>query len=274
MLPPGWWKRQHPWKQQFLNLLERTHTHTKNNPQKLANSCPALSGLRVTSVILILACSTYLWILDHISTVVNNQRKHNLPYNQLFCYHLLSVSPLVAQMLKKSACNAGDLGLILGSGRSKDGNPLQYSCQENSMDRLSSRGSQRIGHDWVTNILSLCHSSFCLLHLFSGLYRLQPLPLRRYPWNQPCCSPDLFKSLSLNLLHCAQPLVSLTVSRSGLLCPLTHLWGDAEVEFDVIKAQKEVGLPQVSVSQVELVLLLQLLIGGWPKIILCLETIS
>ena len=37
-----------------------------------------------------------------------------------------------------SACNAGDLGLIPGSGRSpgeENGNPLQYSCLENSMDR-------------------------------------------------------------------------------------------------------------------------------------------
>ena len=34
---------------------------------------------------------------------------------------------------KESACSAGDLGLILGSGRSPgegNGNPLQYSCQE------------------------------------------------------------------------------------------------------------------------------------------------
>ena len=38
---------------------------------------------------------------------------------------------------KESACNAGDLGLILGSGRSPgegNCNPLQYSCLENSMD--------------------------------------------------------------------------------------------------------------------------------------------
>ena len=38
---------------------------------------------------------------------------------------------------KASACNAGDLGLIPGSGRSPgegNGNPLQYSCLENSMD--------------------------------------------------------------------------------------------------------------------------------------------
>ena len=40
--------------------------------------------------------------------------------------------------VKASARNAGDLGLIPGSGRSPgegNGNPLQYSCLENSMDR-------------------------------------------------------------------------------------------------------------------------------------------
>ena len=39
---------------------------------------------------------------------------------------------------KESACNTGDLSLILGSGRSLgegNGYPLQYSCLENSMDR-------------------------------------------------------------------------------------------------------------------------------------------
>ena len=39
---------------------------------------------------------------------------------------------------KESAWNAGELGLIPGSGRSTgegNGNPLQYSCLENSMDR-------------------------------------------------------------------------------------------------------------------------------------------
>ena len=36
------------------------------------------------------------------------------------------------------ACNAGDAGLILGSGQSpggEHGNPLQYSCLGNPMDR-------------------------------------------------------------------------------------------------------------------------------------------
>ena len=39
--------------------------------------------------------------------------------------------------VKASACNAGDLGSIPGSGRfprEGNGNPLQYSCLENPMD--------------------------------------------------------------------------------------------------------------------------------------------
>ena len=39
---------------------------------------------------------------------------------------------------KEFACNAGDLGSIPGLGRSPGGghgNPLQYSCLENPMDR-------------------------------------------------------------------------------------------------------------------------------------------
>ena len=39
---------------------------------------------------------------------------------------------------KESACNAGDAGLIPGSGRSLGGghgNSLQYSCLEDPMDR-------------------------------------------------------------------------------------------------------------------------------------------
>ena len=39
---------------------------------------------------------------------------------------------------KESACNAGDLGSIPGLGRSPgggNGNPLQYSCLENPIDR-------------------------------------------------------------------------------------------------------------------------------------------
>ena len=57
-------------------------------------------------------------------------------------------------MVKASAYNAGDLGSIPGLGRSPgegNGNALQCSCLENSMDRepcrLQSMGSQRVGHN-------------------------------------------------------------------------------------------------------------------------------
>ena len=64
----------------------------------------------------------------------------------------------------ESACNAGRHGLIPGSGRSLgegNGNPLQYSCLKNCMDkkkkkrlawtekpgRLQFLGSQRVRHN-------------------------------------------------------------------------------------------------------------------------------
>ena len=52
--------------------------------------------------------------------------------------HVLTKLPWEGKDGKESACKAGDLGLIPGSGRSTgegNGNPLQYSCLENSMDR-------------------------------------------------------------------------------------------------------------------------------------------
>ena len=55
---------------------------------------------------------------------------------------------------KESTCNAGDLGLIPGSERSPaegNGNPLQYSCLGNPVDRgpggLQSMGLQRVRHN-------------------------------------------------------------------------------------------------------------------------------
>ena len=51
---------------------------------------------------------------------------------------LLSICFPDSSNTKESACNAGDLGSIPGLGRSigeGNGNPHQYSCQENSMER-------------------------------------------------------------------------------------------------------------------------------------------
>ena len=58
---------------------------------------------------------------------------------------------------KESACNVGDPGSTPGSGSSPgegNGNPLQYSCLENPMDRgvwqATVHGVTRVGHDLVT----------------------------------------------------------------------------------------------------------------------------
>ena len=56
---------------------------------------------------------------------------------------------------KESTCYMGDLGSIPGLGRSPGGghgNPLQYSCLENAMDRgtwqsIESIGLDRVRHD-------------------------------------------------------------------------------------------------------------------------------
>ena len=58
---------------------------------------------------------------------------------------------------KESACSAGDPHLVLRLGRSPgegNGNPLQYSCLENPMDRgawwSTVHGVARVGHDLTT----------------------------------------------------------------------------------------------------------------------------
>ena len=58
---------------------------------------------------------------------------------------------------KESACNAGYLDSIPELGRSPgegNGNPLQYSCLENPMDRAAwwatVHGVATVGHDVVT----------------------------------------------------------------------------------------------------------------------------
>ena len=58
---------------------------------------------------------------------------------------------------KESACSAGDLGLIPGLGRSPgegNGNPLQYCCRENPMDKGAWQATvhavTKVGHDLLT----------------------------------------------------------------------------------------------------------------------------
>ena len=74
----------------------------------------------------------------------------------VFLYAILGWASQVVLVVRRPA-NVGDVkdaGLIPGLGRSsggEHGNPLQYSCLENPMDRgawwASVRGSHRVRHD-------------------------------------------------------------------------------------------------------------------------------
>ena len=73
------------------------------------------------------------------------------------CYAKLWVSQvvLVVKNLPADEGDTRDASSIPGSGRSPregNGNPLQYSCLENPMDRgawrVQSTRSQRVGHNW------------------------------------------------------------------------------------------------------------------------------
>ena len=79
---------------------------------------------------------------------------------------------------KESACNAGDLSLIPGSGRSSgegNGNPLQYSCLENSTDsrawwatvRGVTKSGTRLRNQATTTLLLIESSSFYAHNLSS-----------------------------------------------------------------------------------------------------------
>ena len=72
----------------------------------------------------------------------------------LFAFLFLHHPPPPTLVGKESACNAGDLGSIPGLGRTpeeENGNPLQYSCVENPMDRgawgATVHGVTRVGQD-------------------------------------------------------------------------------------------------------------------------------
>ena len=80
----------------------------------------------------------------------------------LFVLFLVSLrTSLVAHMVKDQPANTGDRGSLPGSGRSTgkgNGNPLQYSCLENPMDKTSLVGYSPWGHKGSDMTVQLTHS--------------------------------------------------------------------------------------------------------------------
>ena len=84
-------------------------------------------------------------------------------------------------MVKNPPASAGNTGSNPGSGRSPgggNGNPLQYSCLENPMDRgawwATVHGIARVGHDIVeqlssNNCILFYTSPYCTIVIFDNL---------------------------------------------------------------------------------------------------------
>ena len=94
---------------------------------------------------------------------------------------------------KESACNAGDLGSIPGSGRfpgEGNGNPLQYSCLENPRDRgtwwvtvhgVAKSQTRPSDFTFTFTLVAMLSSQLCLTLKPQGL---QPARLL-CPWSFP-----------------------------------------------------------------------------------------
>ena len=68
-----------------------------------------------------------------------------------------SRASLVAQLVEKSTCHAGDLGSIPGLGRSPgERNPLQYSGLENNMDCIVWEVAESDTTERLSRICQLC----------------------------------------------------------------------------------------------------------------------
>ena len=110
---------------------------------------------------------------------------------------------------KEFACDAGDLGLIPGSGRSPgegNGNPLQYSCLENPTDRGTWWATvYRVSMSWAWQKWLSSSSSI----LFVRKAKIAPLTIfswkqgsSRLIWQFLCDQRTVTLILSILLLFC------------------------------------------------------------------------
>ena len=87
-------------------------------------------------------------------------------------------------MVKESTCNAGDLGSIPGLGRSPGGghgNPLQYSCLQDPMDRGAWWATVHGGHKELntTEQLSTTYSTVCFSIMQTKNFQMSKLGLEK-----------------------------------------------------------------------------------------------
>ena len=163
----SYWDQQH--RQNTLRVLAKPeHLPTRATPTR---SCP--SGLlsnwapqRLTTGIgsdIRLQLPQWIWLHsepNNLSLRLEKKKSTTSGFEVMSNQYISALKYTLGKIYfdKESSCNAGDPGLIPCSGRSPgegNGNSLQYSCLENSMDRgnlvgYSSWGSQRARHNWET----------------------------------------------------------------------------------------------------------------------------
>ena len=144
---------------------------------------------------------------------------------------------------KESACNVGDLGLIPGLGRSpggEHGNPLQYSCLENPMDRgalwaavcVAAKSQTRLSNWtaktllsgsgvrglWCGNQHELGYLDICYFH------SLDPFFWERGPWERLKALPLRCKVSRPNDLQFTVPGACLSTHESASSQTWTGKW--------------------------------------------------
>ena len=117
-----------------------------------------------------------------------------------------------ASVIKNLPANAGatrDIGLIPGSGRSPgggNGNPLQYSCQENPMDRGAWRSTGHGVAKSQTRLSDWAQPSFSRvvrgMDPPRSLRPVRALPLLGRGWGQPPLEHEASRKSRATLTRC------------------------------------------------------------------------
>ena len=158
------------------------------------------------------------------------------PFRELYLSWILKEDFSGGSDDKASVYNVRDLGLIPGLGRfpgERNGNPLQYSCLENSMDRgawcrLLTMGSQRVGHDWATSLQYLIERVMVSALLNVLLKRNCYVEQLRAP--HTCGSTSEFLPKSHFPLGCSQLMIKHTGSLVLVsFCQMWDSWNDQDL---------------------------------------------
>ena len=118
---------------------------------------------------------------------------------------------------KESACNAGASGLITGLGRSSgegNGEPVQYSCLENSMDRAGWWTSVHGIANRQTQLKWLAVSLAYILHIY--VYTLYTY-ICIYVSESLCCTPGTTLKINYTSLQKKLRLSHILVSHLNLM---------------------------------------------------------